>query len=82
MGGWSTAALHRNRPLCQKPFWLASHHITLCDIHQTLKKIFQAAKLLFYNVFLQAIKREIFPMLLKEEGEEREMGVKYREERR
>jgi len=30
----------------------------------------------------QAIKREIFPMLLKEEAEEREMGVKYREERR
>ena len=31
---------------------------------------------------LQAIKREIFPMLMKDEVEEREIGNNYRQERR
>ena len=33
-------------------------------------------------MLLQAIKREIFPMLMKDEVEEREMGNNYRQERR
>ena len=34
------------------------------------------------SVMFQAIKREIFPMLMKDEVEEREMGNNYRQERR
>ena len=51
MGGWGRAALHRNRPLCQKPFWLASHHITLCNISQTLIEIFLQAVILLFKIF-------------------------------
>ena len=60
--------VNKNCPFCQKQFWFANAtHL--------------ASFLQFEDQF-QAIKREIFPMLLKEEAEEREMGVKYREERR
>ena len=51
VGGWGRAALHRNRPLCQKPFWLASHHITLCNISQTLIEIFLQAVILLFKIF-------------------------------
>ena len=63
--------LNKNFPFCQKQFWFANatHVASLSSFLQ------------FEDQF-QAIKREIFPMLLKEEAEEREMGVKYREERR